>query len=105
MDQMRYYQHGDCLLVSVASIPKASTVTPLRILAEGETTGHAHRLLDESDVEVYEYEGTLFFHVGPRGAQITHEEHGLGVIAPGEYQVGHVQEYDHFAEEARAVRD
>lgn len=104
MAQVKWFQHGDVTIVS-ADIPAAAQKIEQRILAEGETTGHSHRLLDEADVDVYEHEGTLFLRVGPRGAELTHEEHGLGLISEGTYQVGRVQEYDHFAEEARAVRD
>lgn len=100
----RYYQHGDVLVIA-AMIPPSARPVATKILATGEVTGHAHRLVDDAEVEVYEHEGTLFLRVGPGGAGLTHEEHGLGVIEAGEYRVGRVQEYDHFAEEARQVRD
>ena len=99
-----WFQHGDVTL-HPARVPAQARRTDRRILAEGEATGHAHRLVDDADVEVYEHEGTLFLRVGPHGAGLTHEEHGLGLVAPGEYQVGRVREFDHFAEEARAVQD
>lgn len=105
MDTVRYYQHGDVLIQRISEIPAGATKTNRTILAEGEVTGHAHRLIESADVEVYEHEGTVFLRVGPGGAGLTHEEHGLGVIAEGAYQIGIVQEYDHFEEEARAVRD
>lgn len=102
-----YYQHGDVLIIA-ARLPTQG-LTPWkdgRVLARGEVTGHAHRLDEASDVEAYEdAEGTLWLRVGDGGATVTHEEHGAGVIAPGEYRVERVLEYDHFAEEARAVRD
>lgn len=100
----RWYQHGDVRIVE-AEIPSKAQVVSTRVLATGEATGHAHRLLDEADVEVYEHEGTLFLRVGPQGARLTHEEHGVGVIGPGEYRVDRIREYDHFAEEARRVQD
>jgi hypothetical protein len=100
-----YMQHGDVLITRITTIPAQAVKTAERILARGEVTGHAHRLLDDADVEVYEHEGTLFLRVGPEGAGLTHEEHGVGVISPGAYRVGRVQEYDHFANEAREVRD
>lgn len=106
MDQVKvkWYQHGD-VTISLASIPPQATQVETRILAEGEATGHSHRLLENAAVEVYEHEGTLFLSVGPGGAGLSHEEHGLGFLPEGSYQVGRVREYDHFAEEARAVRD
>ena len=36
---------------------------------------------------------------------LRHEEHKEILLPPGEYRVGFVQEYDHLAEEARAVID
>lgn len=101
---MFFYQHGDVLVQKIDAIPVKAKKTRQRVLAEG-ATGHAHRLLEDADVEVYEHEGTLFLCVGPKGAQISHEEHGRGVIEQGEYRVGRVQEFDHFAAEARDVRD
>lgn len=100
-----WFQHGD-VTIQPAAIPAAAQRTDRRVLAEGEVTAHAHRLVENADVEVYEHEGTLFLRVGPGGAGVTHEEHGLGVIdQPGDFRVGRVQEYDHFQEEARQVRD
>lgn len=99
-----WVQHGD-VTIQPAIIPASATKVVRQVLAEGEATGHAHRLLQDADVEVYEHEGTLFLRVGAQGAGITHEEHGLGVIPAGDYRVGRVREYDHFAEEAREVRD
>ena len=100
-----WVQHGDVTIKPIDKIPSDAKRTEQRVLAFGEVTGHAHRLLDDADVEVYEREGTLFLRVGPEGAGVTHEEHGVGLIEPGAYQVGRVREYDHFAEEAREVRD
>lgn len=102
----RYWQHGDVLIHEVQAIPAEARPVVRRVLAEGEATGHAHRLLDDADVEVYEHEGTLFLRVGAGGAGLMHKEHGLGTLPPGVLgEVGPVREYDHFSEEARAVRD
>ena len=99
------FQQGDVLLLS-ASIPPEVTPKPDGILARGEVTGHAHRLAEATDGLLYEAEdGTLYLRVGAKGATITHEEHRPITVPPGDYRVGRVQEYDHFAEEARRVRD
>lgn len=103
----RYYQHGDVLIVA-AELPAASTLTPARdglVLARGEVTGHAHRVAGP-EVEAWEdAQGTLWLRVGAGGGTVTHEEHGVGVVEPGTYRIDRVQEYDHFAEEARRVAD
>ena len=41
---------------------------------------------------------------GP-AAQVVHEEHGTIDLPIGAWEVGRVREYDHFAEDARVVRD
>ena len=70
------------------------------ILAEGEVTGHAHRV----DADVYETEErTRVFKT--EGTSVKHEEH-MGIeLAPNEYESDRVIEFDHFAEEARVVID
>ena len=104
-----WFQHGDVTIKPIAAIPKDAKPSTRRVLAYGEVTGHSHRLLDTADVEVFEREGadgTLYIRVGPKGAPVGHEEHGVGVIDEvGEFESGRVQEWDHFAEEARRVQD
>lgn len=56
---MIWFQHGDVSL-QPATIPTTAAKTDRRTLAEGELTGHAHRLVDDADVEVYEHEGRRF---------------------------------------------
>lgn len=89
------------------------------IVQEGEHTGHAHRL------QMFTHEGnkasggvsnpkwellldketkTKYLNVFEPTA-LSHEEHHTITIPPGEYRIGIVQEYDHFAEEARQVLD
>ena len=104
MASMTWVKHGD-VTIQPSTIPVDAIRSTRRVLAEGEATGHAHRLVEEADVEAYERDGVLYLRVGPGGAGVTHEEHGLGVIPEGDYRVGRVQEYDHFLEESRAVRD
>lgn len=97
------YQQGDVLLIATA-IPAAGKPAG-RILAHGEVTGHCHQLTEASDGLLVEVDGVLYLRVGAGGAEIVHEEHRPITVPPGEYRVGRVQEYDHFAEEARRVVD
>ena len=73
------------------------------ILAEGEATGHAHVLVDDS-VDVFEDGDSRLFGLSKK-TDLMHEEHGKITIPPGEYESGKVIEYDHFSEEARKVID
>lgn len=70
------------------------------ILALGESTGHFHEAHGEG-VALYE-DGVLEV---PHGAEVTHQEHAPIMVPPGTYERSIVQEFDHFAEEARNVAD
>lgn len=74
---------------------------PVPVLAEGEATGHAHRL-PEGIAVLENPDGTREF-TGP--ATVTHEEHAPVALPPTEYLSDRVREYDHAAEEARRVCD
>jgi len=100
---MRAYQQGDVLIESVDAIP--SDAKPLEvtdngfILAKGETTGHAHRVIGMVNV-FRSPDGDVFMKV-PKRIKIVHEEHKPIHVPPGTYRIRQVRIYDHFAEEAR----
>jgi hypothetical protein len=99
----KWYQQGDVTIKPIDKIPAHAMATGTRVLAEGEATGHKH-LAEAEDVKLYLHEGSLYMSA-PQGTTVVHEEHGPLIIPPGEYQIGIVREYDHFAEEARYVAD
>lgn len=70
------------------------------ILSHGEHTGHFHEAHGDG-VVLYD-DGALD---APHGANVTHQEHATVQIPPGVYDRSIVQEFDHFAEEARNVAD
>lgn len=103
-------QQGD-VLIKTTKIPKGLEKVEDPVLQHGEATGHAHRLqMFKHDTgtgswTVYkDKEGIRFLKV-ETPTDLTHEEHNTITIPPGEYKIGIVQEYDHFAEEARNVVD
>lgn len=96
------FQQGDVLLKKVSEV-KGKKLNHLT-LALGEATGH-HHTITKGEAELYDHEGTLFLKVKSDEAQLTHQEHNMITLPKGDYQVGIVQEYDHFAEEARRVQD
>jgi hypothetical protein len=74
------------------------------VLADGETTGHAH-VLDTCDVNVFEMDnGTREFSLSDI-TTVKHEEHKPIDIPKGDWVSDKVMEYDHFAEEAKKVQD
>ncbi len=104
---MKYYQQGDVLICN-GSIPNEAKEIKARngklILAEGEATGHAHSISASDGVSLMELDGALFLSTD-KDVTIKHEEHKPISIPPGKYKIGIVREWDHFAEEAREVRD
>jgi|SRR5882672_2793982 len=100
-------QQGDVLFHPVDSIPEgARSIDPKNgsfILAEGEATGHAHRVEAIAGVEFYEKDGK-FYLVAKKQCTVTHEEHNSQNL-DGIFEIGIVKEFDHFLEEARNVHD
>ena len=100
-----FYQQGDVLIKKISELPQGKTVERRQrgfVLADGEVTGHAHVI--EDNIKMVEVNGVLF--IGCESdVTVKHEEHGAITIPAGNYQIGIVQEYDHFAEEARNVVD
>lgn len=96
-------QQGDVLINDVNGLPEGLTVSKTNVLAEGEATGHAHRVAG-SGATVLDGPGVRYLSA-PNGAEVTHEEHGPQTLPPGNYKIEIVQEYDHFEEEARDVLD
>lgn len=115
---MKYLQQGDVLLYR-EKIPKSATERVLDpILEHGEHTGHKHQLHYEMafdrtgggapDVawEIWKdpKSGERYLKI-KSPTDLKHEEHNTISVPPGEYKLGRVLEYDHFAQEARAVQD
>ena len=70
------------------------------IVAEGEVTGHAHRISGNFELAA---DGGSFALMEP--TPIEHEEHGPINLPAKEFCSGICLEQDHFAEEARNVAD
>ncbi len=96
-------QQGDVLIFPELEIPEGAKKQNHKIIREGETTGHAHRVIGECDI--YEKDGTLYMRVGKDGATIKHEEHKEQVVKEGKYRIGVVKEVDPFEKIIRQVGD
>lgn len=94
------------------AIPKGAKRLSHNHLAEGEATGHFHAAV-ASDAVLFEYDGGIIL-AAPSGTEVTHQEHHTVLVPgdrihdaqiPGLWDKSAVQEFDHFAEEARDVVD
>ena len=88
---MQPIRQGDVILTSIEKI--AGKKLPHLILAEGEVTGHKHRISD-GKAELYEKEGTLYLRVLSQTATLTHEEHKQIQVPQGEWMVRIQREYE-----------
>jgi hypothetical protein len=101
----RQIRHGDVLVTRVADYMAAADGKKPRmgraVLAEGEITGHAHVATGRG----LRLAGDRLF--VPEPAELTHEEHGLAVLEPGEYIISRQMEFVTVQDtaETRYVRD
>lgn len=104
------YRHGDVLIKQVAKMPKGAKKVftgKNYVVAEGEATGHNHRLATvevDTEFEIYELNGQKYLKLSGTST-ITHEEHKPLTILPGIYVVGDEREWDYFSNEVQQVRD
>ena len=101
---MKAYRQGDVSIMAVKGMPKkAKRVKGEPILARGEVTGHAHRMV-EGKVRLYQLAGLLYLRVLSEFAKLYHEEHTDIVLPRGDYQINRQREYDWFSTARGGVR-
>lgn len=94
---MNIHRHGDVMLLQVQALPKGCKEQHRDseiVLARGEVTGHAHRLLTQAQpaITFLAPDGSIYLQVGET-ATLTHEEHGTQTVAPGIYLIPQQVEY------------
>lgn len=91
---MQPIRQGDVLLRPLLHVATSlDHPLPHLTLAEGEVTGHRHRI-SEGRAELYENDGTLYLRVLSPQATLTHEEHLALSIPQGMWQVRIQREYE-----------
>ena len=91
---MNPIRQGDVLLIPVGlSQNSFGKILNHLTLAEGEVTGHRHRISD-GQAELYERDGTLYLKVLSPQATLTHEEHHKVSIPKGNWLIRIQREYE-----------
>lgn len=104
MNNAFYLQQGDVLLGKVTEVPADAKEVKTNVLQEGEHTGHAHRL-HGGTFQYFETPSKERFLKVIERTCLKHEEHEAHFIDPGIYQIGIVNEFDHFSQMVRNVVD
>ncbi len=99
------WRHGDVFIERVDNIPPGLRLTPIPVLAEGEITGHAHRISEPQAATFYigTEVGERYFEVNIAEATIIHEEHAPIKLPSGKYRSWIQREYH--PQEIRRVID
>jgi hypothetical protein len=107
---MKWIQQGDVKLTPVAELPKdAKQVEWDGVIAEGEHTGHMHRMIGDS--QKFETPNGDVFMNAPKRILLAHEkggavaDHNPVVIEHGVYKVESILQYDYATKEAVEVVD
>lgn len=88
------WRQGDVYIETTESVPESALQIPDAILADGELTGHSHRVEDLASAAVFEDRGQLYLDVFAERARVVHEEHGPIVLLRGKYRVWRQREFD-----------
>ena len=88
---MQPLRQGDVILLPIQETQGEKL--PHLTLAEGEVTGHRHRI-SEGTAELYEEKGVLMLRVISQTALLTHEEHKAISIPQGSWMVRIQREYE-----------
>ena len=87
------WRQGDVFIIATGKLSADLRPRP-PVLAEGEVTGHAHRLKAGTRAQVLaDADGGLFLDVEDAEATILHEEHGPVTVPHGGYIVRIQREY------------
>lgn len=87
------YRHGDVLLRQIDRLPSTARKRAGVTLAEGEVTGHRHRMQQTQAVQLWTQGETLFLEVKEPSATLVHEEHRAIELPQGLYRVWKQREY------------
>ncbi len=93
MTVQRIARQGDILFVRVDSKPAGLNKASDNIIAHGEVTGHAHRVVEAEGVAVLETEDGDKFVEAINDWTISHDEHGSITLEKGIWEARRQREY------------
>ena len=105
----KFYRHGDLLIKQIKKIPESVTPLSTNIIAEGEVTGHNHKLYGSHQVYGTHSENPRIieptYFQAKEDISLKHQEHATLKISKGNYVIIHEREYDPFKDIEQEVID
>ena len=91
----KVYRQGDVIIRAIDAKPESEMkLLPHLTLAEGEVTGHRHRIT-QGNAQLYQLAvGVMYLRVLSEFAKLYHEEHEEIDLPKGDYEVLIEREYD-----------
>jgi hypothetical protein len=108
---MELLRQGDLLFISVEIVPEAAKPREGGVLQEGESTGHAHRIIDLEGAQIFEYNRSwrepadVYIRVTADSAPVVHEEHHTITLPKGTFKINRAREFDPLSEAVRFMAD
>lgn len=99
----RQFRHGDVLIEQLERLPGSLHRLEHGILAQGEVTGHSHRLEPAAGGRLFMGPGGRLYMEVVAPVRVVHQEHAPIHLDPGFYRVWRQREYS--PQEIRVVRD
>lgn len=86
-------RQGDLLFIPVKSVPDEAEKQDHGVIAEGEMSGHKHRLSDSAKAVLMLAAGVAYVRA-LREVQVLHEEHKPTVLPEGDWEVRRQDTYE-----------
>lgn len=103
---IKCWRQGDVLIKEFwGPIPEDLKEKKDKVLAEGEVTGHSHRIISGDAVLLINPNGFMLLRVKSEQVELYHEEHESIMLPMGDWEIGIQREWDWFNEETRKVVD
>ena len=118
------YRHGDLLITRINAVPQSAINISSKIIAEGEVSGHKHKLVGQATVRIITGKDVghtiiervesgdvsinripeLYFSAS-EDVKLTHEEHKTLELPRGSYKVTKEREFNPFEDLTTEVLD
>ncbi len=89
----KMYRQGDLLFVETETVPEGAENVPSGVIAEGEITGHTHRIRPGKQA-VLQLAAEMMYISSLQGCHVDHQEHHTIDLPAGTFKVQRQREYE-----------